>query len=80
LAFLVSFNHLFIVPNRKADLDFQSKQYYFPAKIKEFNSDYKYPSYRFNTKQFVATSGIFKRDNFDILVDFENPLVLNFFH
>ena len=76
LEFLDSFDHQFIVSGHKTELNFQSQQYYVPAEIEEFDKEFKHPGYGFNTGQFVATSGIFKREDFNTLVDFNNPPVL----
>lgn len=69
---LNQFPEEFIVSGQVTDKIFQETQYYDPIKIKEFDPLFTHPDYGFNTGQIVATTGIFKREEFNNLIDYKN--------
>jgi FkbM family methyltransferase len=73
LELLEQFEEDFIVSGRNVTEDFQVQQYYDPTEIEKFDPAFKHPGYAFNSGQMVLTTGIFKRSDFDELVEFTNP-------
>ena len=73
---LSGYSEEFVVSSVETDSGFQSRQYYDPQKLNEFDSEYIHPGRGFNTGQWVGTSGIFKRSDFDNFVCAGNPPVL----
>ena len=47
--------------------------YYDPELVCTINPSFRYPGFVFNVGQMVATTGVFKRDEFSSLVAFEEP-------
>ena len=63
----------FIIRGQKSDGEFQAFQFFKPEVLAAFDKDYQHRGIGFNTGQWVGTSGIFHRHDFDRLVEFSNP-------
>ena len=63
----------FIVRGHESDGTFQAEQYFDPKALAVLDEDYLHKGIGFNTGQWVGTSGIFDRHDFEHLVDFTNP-------
>jgi hypothetical protein len=63
----------FIVSGHESYGNFQNTQYFDPELLKSLDRDYVHNGIGFNTGQWVGTSGIFRRDDFEAFVEFTNP-------
>ena len=73
LDLLQEFDEEFIVSGTKVTEEFQNEQYFKINDLEKFDPDYMNPGYAFNTGQFVATTGIFDRKDFEKYVEWDNP-------
>ena len=65
----------FVVSGNEVSEGFQRQQYYDLDEIKRFDPEFQHPGYAFNSGQFVATSGIFSREELAAYVSWDNPSV-----
>ncbi|MEP7324270.1 MAG: hypothetical protein ABI761_20230 [Saprospiraceae bacterium] len=68
----------FIVDKEVQSLDDVVRLYYDPAKLKEWNREFNYPGYTFNTGQWVGTSGLIDPSVLDELVVWNEKPVLKY--
>lgn len=71
---LEQFDEDFVVTHEvPPDLAFVEKLYFDLEKLKQFDPEFNYPGFTFNTGNVVATTGILHRTDFEPLVRFGNP-------
>jgi len=63
----------FIVSGHDSPRNFQNTQYFDPELLKSLDPGYVHNGIGFNTGQWVGTSGIFRRVDFEAFVEFSNP-------
>ena len=68
----------FVVDKEDTPVENIISLYYDPEKIKNLFSDFTFPGYCFNTGQWVGTSGILKRSDFETLVSWDPKPSLKF--
>jgi hypothetical protein len=68
----------FVVDKEVTTLEKIISLYYDPEKIRNLFSDFIFPGYCFNTGQWIGTSGILKRSDFETLVSWDPKPSLKF--
>ena len=78
LEFLEAADGDFVVQHEDPNPDFVRKLYFDPDRLRGFDPDFKFPGFTFNTGQFVATTGLLRREDFAPHLLWESPRRLAF--
>lgn len=63
----------FVVRDQDSHGEYQATQYFDPDLLAGLDPDYRHHGVGFNTGQWVGTSGVFRRHDFERFVEFSNP-------
>jgi hypothetical protein len=63
----------FVIRGQKSDGIYQATQYFDPKALTTLDNNYQHRGIGFNTGQWVGSSGIFRRHEFERFVNFSNP-------
>ena len=68
----------FVVARHNFTPEALARDFFDVAELRNFDPDFQCPSFTFNTGQFVATTGILRREDFASVLDFTEPPRLRF--
>lgn len=76
LELLEQYSEDFIVQHEDPSKAFVGSHYFDLNALQQFDSQFVFPGFTFNTGQWVGTSGIFKRSDFDSFIQWSSPPVV----